>query len=112
MDQEKRKREKNSLSIWDLLSGEFLKKEQVVKYRNLGILIFFLTFIHINNRYAGQQEFIEINKLEEKLLDIKYHALSRSSELMERSRQSKIEEYITTQNSELEIATTPPYLIK
>ena len=55
---------------------------------------------------------IEIDKLKKDLTDIKYDALTRSSELMEKSRQSRIEEYISTQQSELQTATNPPYLIK
>ena len=39
-------------------------------------------------------------------------ALTRSSELMEKSRQSKIQEFIEKSESELEISSTPPYLIK
>ena len=55
---------------------------------------------------------IEIDKLKKELTDIKYDALTRSSELMELSRQSRIEEYIKTRDSQLQIATNPPYLIK
>ena len=42
------------------------------------------------NRYSCQQEMIEIDKLKKDLTDIKYDALTRSSELMEKSRQSRI----------------------
>ena len=38
--------------------------------------------------------------------------LTRSSELMEKSRQSRIEEYISTEDSPLQTATNRPYLIK
>ena len=71
-----------------------------------------LTIFYISNRYSCQQEMIEIDKLKKDLTDIKYDALTRSSELMEKSRQSRIEEYISTQQSELQTATNPPYLIK
>ena len=37
---------------------------------------------------------------------------TRSSELMEKSRQSRIEEYISTEESHLQTATNRPYLIK
>ena len=63
-------------------------------------------------RYACQQQMIEIDKLKKELIDIKYDALTRSSELMERSRQSRIEEYIATKESDLQTSTNPPYLIK
>ena len=66
---------------------------------------------YINNRYECQQLMIRIEELKKELTDIKYDALTRSSELMEQSRQSRIEEYIATQQSDLQSATTPPYLI-
>lgn len=50
--------------------------------------------------------------LKKELIDIKYDALTRSSELMEKSRQSRIEEYISSKESDLQTSTNPPYLIK
>ena len=72
-----------------------------------GIIIFY-----IHNRYASQQQQIEIDRLKKELTDIKYDALTRSSELMEKSRQSRIEEYISSKESDLQTSTNPPYLIK
>ena len=37
---------------------------------------------YIHNRYASQQQQIEIDRLKKELTDIKYDALTRSSELM------------------------------
>ena len=65
-----------------------------------------------DNRYASQQQQIEIDRLKKELIDIKYDALTRSSELMEKSRQSRIEEYISNKESDLQTSTNPPYLIK
>jgi hypothetical protein len=55
---------------------------------------------------------IEIDKLKRDLIDIRYDALTRSSELLERTRQSRIEEYISEKGSDLQTPTNPPYLIK
>ena len=71
-----------------------------------------VTILYIDNRYTSQQELIEIDRLKKELIDIKYDALTRSSELMEKSRQSRIEEYISTEESHLETATSRPYLIQ
>ena len=54
----------------------------------------------------------EIDRLKKELTDIKYDALTRSSELMEKSRQSRIEDYISSKESDLQTSTNPPYLIK
>ena len=74
------------------------------------IMVFIIFYIH--NRYASQQQQIEIDRLKKELIDIKYDALTRSSELMEKSRQSRIEEYISNKESDLQTSTNPPYLIK
>ena len=79
---------------------------------HIAYLIMILTVLYIDNRYSSQQELIEIDKLKKDLIDIKYDALTRSSELMEKSRQSRIEEYISTEDSPLQTATNRPYLIK
>ena len=76
------------------------------------VLIVFLTILYIDNRYSSQQELIEIDRLKKELIDIKYDALTISSELTEKSRQSRIEEYLATENTELQTATTPPYVIE
>lgn len=78
----------------------------------LQVLIMMLVIFYIHNRYSFQRQIITIEELKKELTDIKYDALTRSSELMEQSRQSRIEEYIATQESDLQTATTPPYLIR
>ena len=94
------------------MGGDILAAGFFSHHWKLFALIMFLIIIYVQNRYAYQQQIIELDRLKKELTDIKYDALTRSSQLMERSRQSKIEEYIQRENSELEIATTPPFLIK
>lgn len=91
----------------DILAHKFLRRQT-----NLVILIVILTILYIDNRYTSQQELIEIDRLKKELTDIKYDALTISSELTEKSRQSRIEEYLDTENTGLQTATTPPYVIK
>ena len=100
------------MSIKSILGGDILANDFFKRQTSLLILIMVLTILYINNRYECQQEMIEIDRLKKELTDIKYDALTRSSELMEKSRQSRIEEYISTEESPLETATSRPYLIK
>lgn len=100
------------MSIKSILGGDILANDFFKRQTSLLILIMILTILYIDNRYTSQQELIEIDQLKKELTDIKYDALTRSSELMERSRQSRIEEYISTEESPLETATSRPYLIK
>ena len=100
------------MSIRSILGGDILANYFFKRQTSLLILIMILTILYIDNRYTSQQELIEIDRLKKELTDIKYDALTRSSELMEKSRQSRIEEYISTEESHLETATNRPYLIK
>ncbi|HIZ33497.1 MAG TPA: hypothetical protein H9814_08185 [Candidatus Bacteroides merdigallinarum] len=95
-----------------IIGGDILATEFFRRQAKLLVLIMVLVIFYINNRYECQQLMIRIEELKKDLTDIKYDALTRSSELMEHSRQSRIEEYIATQHSDLQSATTPPYLIR
>ena len=114
-NKQKKQKENNSakhMSIRSILGGDILANDFFKRQTTLLILIMVLTILYIDNRYECQQEMIEIDRLKKELTDIKYDALTRSSELMEKSRQSRIEEYISTEESHLETATNRPYLIK
>lgn len=99
-------------SIKSILGGDVLANDFFRRQSKLIILIVLLAILYIHNRYASQQQQIEIDRLRKELTDIKYDALTRSSELMERSRQSKIEEYISDKESDLQTSTHPPYIIE
>ncbi|MDR0962446.1 MAG: hypothetical protein LBM62_07820 [Mediterranea sp.] len=104
---------KKQISSWkSIIGGDILASGFFRRQTKLLVLLMLLVLFYIHNRYACQQQIIEIDRLKRELTDIKYDALTRSSELMERSRQSHIEEYIKKSKSDLQIATNPPYLIK
>ena len=94
-------KKKNRTSLKSILGRDILATD---------FMVFIIFYIH--NRYASQQQQIEIDRLKKELIDIKYDALTRSSELMEKSRQSRIEDYISNKESDLQTSTHPPYLIK
>ena len=96
------------MSIRSILGGDILANDFFKRQTTLLILIMVLTILYIDNRYSSQQELIEIDRLKKELTDRKYDALTRSSELMEKSRQSRIEEYISTGESPLETSTNRP----
>lgn len=110
---EEKETKKKRRNAWkDIIGGDILATDFFRRQTKLMVLIMVLIIFYIHNRYACQQQMIEIDKLKKELTDIKYDALTRSSELMERSRQSRIEEYISTKESDLQTSTKPPYLIK
>ena len=109
-DKEAKKKKSNSLK--SILGGDILATDFFRRQTKLLVLIMVLVIFYIHNRYASQQHLIEIYKLKKQLIDIKYDSLTRSSELMEKSRQSRIEDYISTKESDLQTSTNPPYLIR
>ena len=102
------------ITLKSIFSGDILGHKFLKKQANLLILIVMLTILYIDNRYNSQQELIEIDRLKKELINAKYDALSVSSELTVRSRQSRIEEFITEENAAepLQTAATPPFLIR
>ncbi len=110
MKDKKNKNNRKSLKSWfdgDMLLSPFLQ-------RNLGLflLIAALIVVYVSNRYAFQREQLQIKELRETLEDVKYEALARSSDLMERSRESNIQRFIVERGSELAIPTKAPVVIK
>ena len=96
-----------------LLFGEFLTSEVLRKNIGFILLVAFCMLLYIGNGYSSQQELIELNKLKEEVEDVKYNALIRSSELLERSRQSHIEEHLKSiGDTMLQTATISPFVIK
>lgn len=77
----------------------------------LGMIVIY-AFIYVSNRYAFQQEVREIEHLKKVRLELKYDLLTIQSEFADKSRQSHLEKYINENNSELKVATLPPFLIE
>ena len=72
----------------------------------------FFIIIYISNRYSVQKDLIEIDRLQTELSDAKYRALSSSSQLTERSRESHVLEILkTNKDSILKIPSRPPFII-
>lgn len=106
----KEKRKKSWLKSW--IDGEVFLNPFWGRQIGLIALIAVLVIVYVGNRYAFQQEEVQIQRLREKLEDVKYEALARSSELMEKSRESNIQRYIEEQGSALQMSTRPPVVIK
>ncbi|SEF91355.1 MULTISPECIES: FtsL-like putative cell division protein [Parabacteroides] len=105
----KAKRKENRFSPLYVLGGGILKEDFIIKHTRMIILVVILIFFFISNRYTCMQKLREIDRLQQQLRDVRFEALSISSELTGNSRQSQIELLIEEQGIELEGAKTPPY---
>lgn len=99
-------------SLSRILGGDIINTGWFRKHAGLILLILVFSILYISNRYASQQEIIRIDKLKKELTDKRIEALTRSSQLLEKCRQSSIIDYLkTTSDSTMEISTVPPYVI-
>jgi hypothetical protein len=103
---------KKKSSLKSILGGDILATDFFRRQTKLIVLIMAFVIFYIHNRYAAQQQIIEIDRLKKELIDIKYDALTVNAKLMEKSRQSLIEDYISEKETELQTSINPPYLIK
>jgi len=98
-------------SVRDLFAGNILTRKNLTKQWKLLLLIGLLSFCYIGNRYSCEAKIAEIGRLQRKLQDVKFDALSRSFELMSLGKQSEVEKSINNNDINLMESTTPPYRI-
>ena len=101
-----------SLTLKSIVGGDILATTAVRKQIGVIILIVLFMLVYISDRYSCQQSLIQIDKLNEELNDAKAKALSSSSKLTEKSRESRVLEMLQAcKDSTLHISTQPPYII-
>ena len=101
------------LNLRTILGGDLLTTEVVRSQIWLFVLIVAFSIVYVAFRYQCQQDMIAIDKLEQKLTDAKYKALSSSSTLTEKCRESHVLDILKqNQDSLLHQADQPPYIIQ
>ena len=101
-----------SFTLRKILGGDILTAQIIRKQIWLFMLIVFFIIIYISNRYSIQKDLIELDQLQKELQDTKYRALSTSSQITEKSRESNVLNMLKhSKDSTLHIATQPPYII-
>ena len=101
------------LSLRTILGGELLSTEMVRSQIWLFVLIVVFTIVYVAFRYQCQQDMLTIDKMEEQLKDSKFKALSSSSTLTEKCRESHVLDILKQSNASLlHQADQPPYIIE
>ena len=102
----------SSLTLRTILGGDFRTAEMVRHQIWLIMLIVLFVIVYVAFRYQCQQDMIAIDKMEKELLDAKYKALSSSSTLTEKCRESHVLDALrNNKDSVLHVADQPPYII-
>lgn len=101
-----------NFTLKKILGGDILTTQTIRHQIGVFLLITAFLMVYIANRYSVQHDLIEIDKLQNELQDAKYKALSSSSQLTEKSRESHVLELLKhNKDSVLKIASQPPYII-
>lgn len=105
-------RPSSTMTLRTILGGDFLTAEMVRHQIWLILLVVVFAIVYVAFRYQCQQDLIIIDKKEKELLDAKYKALSSSSTLTEKCRESHVLDALrNNKDSVLHIADQPPYII-
>jgi hypothetical protein len=101
------------LNLRTILGGDLLTTQIVRSQIWLFILIVGFTIIYVAFRYQCQQDMLTIDRLEAQLKDAKFKALSSSSTLTEKCRESHVLDILKqNKDSLLHQADQPPYIIE
>lgn len=103
----------SNFTLRKILGGDILTAQMLRNNIWLIVLVVFFAVIYITNRYQVQKDLIELDKLKAELDDAKYRALSSSSNLTEKSRESHVIETLSQgPDSSLKMSDRPPYIIE
>ena len=106
-------RPSSQLNLRTILGGDLLTTDVVRSQIWLFVLIVAFSIVYVAFRYQCQQDMITIDRLEGELRDAKYKALSSSSTLTEKCRESHVLEVLKqNKDSLLHQADQPPYIIQ
>lgn len=100
-------------TLRQIIGGEMLQTGVMRKNVGLMAVVGLFLFVSVTNRYSVQEKLKEINRLEVKLKDAKYRALSTGSKYTEKTRQSFVLQALrNSKDSILKIPDQPPYKIQ
>ena len=104
-------RPSQQLNLRTILGGDLLTTQIVRSQIWLFILIVGFTIVYVAFRYQCQQDMLTIDRLEGQLKDAKFKALSSSSTLTEKCRESHVLDILKqNKDSLLHQADQPPYI--
>lgn len=103
----------SNFTLRKIIGGDILTNQMIRNNIWLIVLIVGIMVVYITNRYKVQKDLLEIDKLKQELEDAKYRALSSSSNLTERCRESHVLETLKQgPDSDLRQSDRPPFIIE
>lgn len=96
----------------DIITGNVLMREYLVKHIPYIILLVVLAIFYIANRYQNEKKAVEEKALREDLKNLRSESITTAAELMKISRQSGVVSMVKEHGLELEESTVPPKIIE
>lgn len=100
------------ITFKDIVNGSFLAKSTLSNHWPYLLFLAFLAMIYINNHYAVEKLLKDQVTISQELKELKYEAITTSSELMQMSRQSEVFRRVDKAGLELDVLKTPPRILK
>ncbi len=101
-----------SIRIKDILNGTILNHPIFVGQLNYMLFLALIGFIYITHHYDVERKLEKAANLNKENQELRYHAITTSSELMYISKQSEVIRRIEEAGIDLEQMTTPPRTLK
>lgn len=89
------------ITLKTILGGDILQSKFVLRQVGFCIFVVVLLLFYTGNRYASQQEILLIDSLKTELQEQRYNVLTINGELLNLSRQSKIEDALRSYGDSL-----------
>ncbi|MCU4177114.1 FtsL-like putative cell division protein [Carboxylicivirga sp. N1Y90] len=104
--------ELRNISFRDIINGRIFTRLVITKQLPFVIFIAFLGFLYIGNHYKMEELMREVAVLNKDLKELRYEAITTSSELMFMSKQSEVLKKVKAVKLDLEELTEPPRKLK
>jgi len=104
-------RELKGVTFKDVINGKFVTGKLVTKQYRYIILLAAIAFYYIHNHYIVENLQKELYTLNKEVKELRYEALTTSSDLMSMSKPSEVLAKIQQQGIELEELSEPPRIL-
>jgi cell division protein FtsL len=104
-------RELKGVTFKDVINGNFVTKKIFTKQFRYILFLVVLSFFYISNHYKVENLQKELYYLNKEVKELRYEALTTSSELMSMSKPSEVLKKINKQGIELEELSEPPRIL-
>lgn len=104
-------RESKRITVKELLGGDVLSREIVIRQIPYVLFLFALLLFYIANQYRGDKVMTEIISVEKRVKELRTESVLTAFELMEKSKQTRVIKLIEEKGLALQEAMDPPITI-